>query len=208
MNGQMLVEQIRERKGTELERLSSDKALLAATRADLTAETILETVTLQVDGLQTTLAPWAEETDGGEAATAFAETAESLDGEYDRVLANLDADPAGEPPVPIPTVGSFDQPVERVAAGFVGHGLVFDGVLLQAVSFFVNEADERRADLVRDLRSSANSRVDEGAVLLDSLCAEDDWDRAEEAATDVVEAAYRDYAETLGELGIDPKPVC
>lgn len=209
MNGQMLVERVRESKTTELDRLGSEKALLAATRADLSDEAILETVALALGGLRATFSEWADEATAETASEAFGGAVTSLGEEYDRVVAELDADPAGETPAPLPSVRSFDRPETRVAAGLVGHGLVLDGTLLQAVSFFVNEADTRRADLCRDLRSGANGRVDDGATALDSLCVEQsDWDRAEAAACDVVEAAYRDYAETLGDLGIDPKPVC
>lgn len=209
MNGQMLVERVRETNQTELDRLGSDKALLAFTRADLSAETTLETVALALGNLHATLSEWADEATTETATDAFGGAATSLGEEYDRVVAELDADPTGEVPAPVPTIRSHESPEARVAAALVGHGLVFDGTLLQAVSFFVNEADTGRADLCRDLRSGANERVDDGASALDGLCTdEDDWGRAEGAAADVVEAAYRDYADTLGELGIDPKPVC
>ncbi|MEF8783300.1 MAG: rubrerythrin family protein [Haloarculaceae archaeon] len=209
MNGQMFVEEVREAKTTELNRLGSEKALLAATRADLSAEATLETVALALDGLRTAFAEWADETASETAREVFGDAVDSLEDEYDRVVAELDVDPAGEASAPIPTVRSFDRPEARVAAGLVGHGLVFNGTLLQAVSFFINEADPRRADLCRDLRSGANSRIDDGATALDDLCTvEDDWNRAEGAAIDVVEAAYRDYTGTLGDMGIDPKPVC
>jgi hypothetical protein len=209
MNGQTFVERIRETKQTELDRLGSDKALLAATRADLSAETTLETVALALGGLRTTLSEWADEVTTETATDALGGAATSLGEEYDRVVAELDADPTGEAPAPVPTIRSYDRPQARVAAALVGHGLVFDGTLLQAVSFFINEADPRRADLCRDLRSGANSRIDAGATALDDLCTdEDDWNRAEGAAIDVVEAAYRDYTGTLGDMGIDPKPVC
>jgi hypothetical protein len=207
MNGQMLVERVRESKQTELERLGSEKALLAVTRADLSAGTVLEHLGLTVDALRATLETWAGETAGPE-RDAFEDATAALGVEYDRVVAHLDADPTGDPPVPLGTVRGFEDPDQRVAAALVGHGLVFDGTLLQAVSFFVNEADPDRADLVRDLRDGANSRVDDGAAALDALCGQDDWDRAEAAAADVVESAYHHYAETLGEMGIDPKPVC
>lgn len=209
MDGQALVERVRDEQATELERLGSDKALLAATGADLSTGTVLGTVALSLGGLRTTVGKWADETTNEKARDAFAETAASLESEHDRVVADLDTAPAGDLPAPVETVGTFDRPVEQVAGAFVGHGLVFDGLLLQVVSFFVNEADQRHADVARDLRTSANGRIDEGATLLDSLCADDDdWDRAGAAAGDVVEAAYRDYVEVLGGMGIDPKPVC
>jgi hypothetical protein len=209
MNGQTLVDEVREARRTELDRLKSEKALLAATAADLSGRTVLRTVALSLSGLRSTLEGWAAEADAGPASEAFADAAVTLGAECERVVAELDAEPSGDPPVPIPTVRAFDRPPERVGAAFVGHGLVFDGLLLQAVSFFVNEAETRRADLVRGLRSAATDRVGDGASALDSLCADDgDWERARAAATGAVDAAYADYAETLDGMGIDPKPVC
>jgi hypothetical protein len=209
MNGQTLVDEVREARGTELDRLKSEKALLAATAADLSGQTILRTIALSLSGLRSTLEGWAGEAAVDPARESFAGAAASLQEEHERVVAELGAEPSGDPPVPIPTVRRFDDPPEQVGAAFVGHGLVFDGLLLQAVSFFVNEAETRRADLVRDLRAAATGRVDDGASALDPLCADDgDWERAQSGATDVVNAAYAAYAETLGGMGIDPKPVC
>lgn len=209
MNGQTLVDEVREARGTELDRLRSEKALLAATAADLSGGTILRTIALSLSGLRSTLEGWAAESDAVPAREAFAGAASSLGEEHEWVVAELDVEPSGDPPVPIPVVRGFDNPPEQVGAAFVGYGLVSDGFLLQAVSFFVNEAEARRADLVRDLRAAAAGRVDDGASALDSLCADNgDWDRARNAATDVVNAAYADYAETLGGMGVDPKPIC
>jgi len=203
MNGQMLLEEIREAKETELERLGSEKALLAATGADLSEAAILSRIAHTLDGLGAVFEEWAD------VDTAFGEAAASLGEESERAKTALDGVRTGEPPVPLPTVRTLDGDIERVAGGLVAHGMVFDGLCLQAVSFFVNEADERHADLCRDLRSSANSRIDTGAEVLDSRCTDDaDWERARTAASEVIEAAYRDYVESLDGMGIDPKPVC
>ena len=52
------------------------------------------------------------------------------------------------------------------------------------------------------------ARLDAGATLLETLCDPDDEERAVTAAIEAVEAAYREYAETLEAMGVDPKPVC
>lgn len=208
MNGQTLVDEVREARQTELDRLGAEKALLAVTAADLSGGTILRRIAVSLSGLRSTLEGWADETTDPP-REAFADAAASLEEEHERVVAELGAAPSGDPPPPLPTVRRFDRPPERAGAALVGHGLVSDRLLLQAVSFFVNEAETRRADLVRDLRAAATGRVDDGASVLDSLCADGgDWDRARTAAADVVEAAYDDYAETLDGMGLDPKPVC
>lgn len=209
MNAQTFVDDVREENRTALDRLASEKALLAVTGADLSGEGILGTVASSVAGLQTTIEEWATESTDPATQDLFTEAAASLDSQHERVLGELDADPGGDPPVPLPTVRTFEDPVERVGAAFVGHGLVFDGVLLQAVSFFVNEAERGRADLVRELRSTTGDRVDAGAATLGTLCAEEgDWDGARTAASAVIDAAYDEYVETLSGMGIDPKPVC
>jgi len=209
MDGRTLVDRIRESQRTELSRLGSEKALLAVTDADLASGTVLETLAVALGGLRTTLEEWADGTADEDVREVFTDAAASLEREYERILAELEDEPTGEPPAPLETVRGFDRPPERVAAAFVGHGLVLDGTLLQVVSFFVNEADESRANLARDLRDGANDRVEEGVAVLDSVCTSDEeWERAEAAAVEVVEAAYRDYAETLDGMGIDPRPVC
>jgi len=209
MDGQALVDELRENKRTELDRLGSGKALLAMTRADMTTGTVLEQVALTLDGLRTTLENWAAGTDVATAREAFLDAAASLEEGYDRVVAELGTEPVGDVPASVTEVRAFDRPGERVAAGLVGQGLVLDRTLLQVVSFFVNEADGTRADLARDLRSAATDRVDAGAGTLEELCGGvDEWDRARAAAGDVVEAAYGEYVATLEDLGFDPKPIC
>ncbi|MFD1587710.1 hypothetical protein ACFR9U_12010 [Halorientalis brevis] len=206
MNGQTLVERVREEKRTELERLKSDKALIAATEAALEPSTVLAVVVETERTLESAYGEWAERAATDEAADAFADAARTAGQNADRLAAALDSLPeARDLTAPL----DVDVTLEAVAAGLVGQSLVLDGTLLQAINFFVNEADERRADLVRDVRTSVNARLNDGAVALNGLCENDaEWTQAETAVTEVVDAAYADYAETLGAMGIDPKPVC
>ena len=209
MNGQTLVDGVRESERTELDRLGSDKAMIAATAADLDTDPVLEHVASTLDGLGTTCEAWAAEGDG-DAAALFAATAEAASEEFDRVTAAMDdsAEPTGHAPAVVATLDGFETDPARVG-GLVGQSLAFDRTLLQAVNFFVNEADESRANVIRDVRTAASNRVDEAAAVLGEVCAgEDDWDAAEEAAIAVVDAAYAEYADALDALGIDPKPVC
>jgi hypothetical protein len=76
------------------------------------------------------------------------------------------------------------------------------------INFFVNEAETTAADAFRDLRSETDEQVETGSSVLASVCESDDWDRAARAAGDAIDAAYTEYAETLDEMGVDPKPVC
>ncbi|ELZ30364.1 hypothetical protein C475_01477 [Halosimplex carlsbadense 2-9-1] len=218
MNGQQLVEAVREAGATELDRLGSDKYLIAATGADLERAPVLRSVAESAASGRATFSRWADEATG-DAASAFETAAEGEREQFERVvdslsaLPNDDADAAAtidETDAPLhAALADTDGTVERVAAAFVGRSLVADRTLLQVVNFFVNEADEGRADLARELRSGAGERLDEGVDLLDSLCeTEADWERARRAAEAVVEAAYEEYASALDAMGVDPKPVC
>ncbi|QLH77113.1 rubrerythrin family protein [Halosimplex rubrum] len=218
MNGQELLEAVREARATELDRLGSDKYLIAATGADLERAPVLRSVAESAASGRDTFSEWAEEATG-DAASAFGTTAAAETEQFDRVVASLaelpndDADAAA-------TIDGTDAPlhaaladtdgtVERLAAGFVGRPLVADRTLLQVINFFVNEADEGRADLARELRSDAQERLEEGVDLLESGCETDaDWERARGAAESVVAAAYEGYASALEAMGVDPKPVC
>lgn len=218
MNGQQLVEAVREAQATELDRLGSDKYLVAATGADLERAPVLRSVAEAAASGREVSSRWGAETTG-DAASAFETLARAEAAQFDRVVGSLaelpddDADAAT-------TIDGTDAPlhaaltdtdgtVERVAAAFVGRPLVADRTLLQAVNFFVNEADEGRAELARELRTDARERLDEGVALLDSVCETDaDWERAQGAAERVVEAAYAEYASALEAMGVDPKPVC
>jgi len=218
MNGQALVEAVRESQATELDRLGSDKYLIAATGADLERAPVLRSVAESAASGRDAFRRWAEAATG-EAATAFETAADVEVDHFDRVAESLAALPddgadaaatidGGDAPLTDALAG-FEDPAERVAAAFVGRPLVADRALLQVVNFFVNEADENRADLARELRSDAQRRLDEGADLLDAVCETDaDYERARRAAEEVVAAAYDDYATALEAMGVDPKPVC
>jgi len=207
MNGRTLVDEVRADARTELDRLGSDKAMIAATDADLAADPVLAHVASTLDGLRRTCEEWAGATDDADAAALFSSTAETASEEHGRVAGAMDGDPTGDAPAVVAALREFEADAGRVGA-LVGLGLAVERTLLQAVNFFVNEADERRADLIRDVRAATDDRVDEAATVLDAVCADDDWDAAEAAAVAVVDAAYAEYADALDALGIDPKPVC
>lgn len=207
MDGQQFLDRVRENERTALERLGSDKALLAATGADLDTETVLRVLAATELFHADAFRRWAEVTDDDRTGNAFESAADTAGDHADRLDADLGAVP-DESGVET-GVGGQDGDVARAGAGLVGASLVLDRILLQAVNFFVNEADERRATLVRDVRSAANDRRDVGLALLAESCESDDeWERAATAAEDAVAAAYDDYVTTLEGLGIDPKPVC
>jgi len=206
MDGHGLVERVQAENRTAISRLSSEKALLAATEATLTAEAVVSVIATTEGVLQDVFVDWAERADSQTVAQAFDDAATSA-GAHDETLRER-VHPQGDgtgiaqcPPV--------DDQVEAVGAYLVGNSLVLDGLLLNGINFFINEADERGADTVREIRAAVDDRLDAGTATLTDCCSTDaDWDRAAAAAVTVIDDAYDEYVRRLEAMGIDPKPVC
>ncbi|WP_276281148.1 rubrerythrin family protein [Halorussus caseinilyticus] len=210
MNPATFSDDVEDAKATQLDRLGSQQALVALTDAELDAETVLRAAARSEHTARETFDGWAESADDADAEDAFAALAEQEGDHYERVVAELDGgfDPDDAVDSVHAHLRNLDSTVER-AAGLVGRSLASDRTQLQVVNFFVNEADERRADLFRDLRADTQEAVSVGTDLLGSHCeGEDDWERARETAEGVVRIAYDDYAETLEGMGLDPRPIC
>ncbi len=211
MDGETLVATVRDAKATELDRLGSEKALVAETGADLSTPAVLRAAAAAEARAAETFERWADDEPVEAAREAFADVAARERDHRDRVLAELDD--AGELDAAPDALHEHLQGVEataaRVGAGLVGRPLAGERTLLQVVNFFVNEADPDRAALFRELRADTDELVGEGAALLDGVCAdEEDYATAREAAAATVDVAYRSYADRLAAMGLDPKPVC
>lgn len=210
MNGREFRDAVAERKRTELDRLGSNKLLVALTDAELTSERVLRAAADSENAAHHTFTAWADDEPDDGARVAFADAAERERDHRERVLGEL-----GEPYDPADG-GSLHEylrgregATKRLASGFVGRGLVADQTHKQVVSFFVNEANESRADLFRELRSETEASLERGLELLDERCEdEDDWADARAVAEYTVQVAYDDYADALRGMGVDPKPVC
>jgi len=213
MDGAALLERVREGSETELDRLGSEKALLAATEARLETDAVLVTAAAVLAEARTTVAEWADDA-AGAAESALRRAAERLADAHDGVTAELgDAQTAGADnlnAVDVPFLSlAAESDTERVAVATVGLSLVLDRLFLQSVSFFVNEADNARADRFRNLRGMTETALADGQDALDTLCDDDEeWNLAAEAATATISAAYEDYVDRLGAMGFDPKPIC
>jgi hypothetical protein len=200
MDAGATIDAVRDRTETERNRLGSDKALIAATDATLETDAVLAAAAARESRFAPILDQWATEVDSDVAtqfevaATAAAERADRIDvaaGDVDGFISYLE---------------TVDGTARRVGAGLVAAPLVADRFYLQVVSFFINEADEGRADTFREIRGEA-SALDDGEAALGHL-SESERETAATAATEAIEAAYDDYAETLEAMGLDPKPIC
>lgn len=200
-----LVADVRANRETPLSRLGSDKYLIAATGADLATPAVLREAARTAASGRDVFERWADE-ERGDAATAFAAAARREADHYERVVADLDERPGPDGAVHA-AVADRTGAVERVGAGLVGRGLVRERTTLQVVNFFINEGDNSRADLFREVRSGAEDDVETGADLL-AAASSQERERARTAAEAVIERAYEAYADALDAMGVDPKPVC
>ncbi|MWG32915.1 ferritin family protein [Halomarina oriensis] len=209
MDASEFTDTLRTERATKLDRLGSDKALVATTNAQLDTTPVLAAAARSEARAAETFEAWAADTDDEAVREAFEAVAETEREHYERVADRLDEEVDDDADPLHDHLRGLDAPVERVAAGMVARPLVASRSLLQAVNFFVNDADEPTANLFRDLRSETETMAEEGAELLETLCAsEAEWDRAMDAATETVDVAYEAYADALEELGVDPRPVC
>ncbi|MFC4358887.1 rubrerythrin family protein [Halobium salinum] len=210
-------EAVEAEKRTQLDRLGSNKLLVALTDAELDAETVLRAAANSEFAATNTFEAWADDEADDDAREAFAAVADQERDHYERVLDSLSAldgfdadafEPADGGPMHMYLRGQEDT-LGRVGGGLVGRGLVSIRTHTQIIGFFVNEPDERRADLFRDLKTETGEEVDRGLDLLDSRCETDaDWERARGAAEYTIQVAYDDYEDALTGLGIDPRPIC
>ncbi|WP_058364984.1 hypothetical protein [Haloparvum sedimenti] len=217
MNADALLEGVREATATELSRLGSSKALYADTGGDLDAETVFRAAETAERAAAETFEAWADAEANETAAAAYRETAAEEREHAERVREELDGDAAGEAagasdeegvPALAAHLRGLDDTVAR-AGGFLGRVLVADESKSQYVGYFVGDADPQSAAVFRDLRGDLEGQRERALDLLDAVCeTEADWERAEAAAVEAVEAAYEAHVEALESLGVDPKPVC
>lgn len=211
MDADSFRESVEAAKRTQLDRLGSSKLLLALTDADLSEPAVLRAAAYSEHAARGTFKAWADDEPDDDARAAFEATAAQEAEHLDRVLDALDeeVDLPEEPGVMHAYLRGREDTVERAAAGMVGRGLVSVRTHTQVIGFFVNEADEPRADLFRELKAETEETLATGLDLLADRCeTDDDWERARMVAEYVVQLAYDDYADGLAELGVDPKPLC
>ena len=214
MDGETFLARVEEETATELNRLGSQKLLLALTGANLEAEAVLSVAVASERAAAETFEGWADSEGDDRAREVFAAVAAEEREHYERVAEHLDGEPSEAAPDaeggPVHDhLRELDDTIPRVAAGMVGRGLVSARLHAQVIGFYVNKGNVTMPDVFRELRAETEAMRDRGVDLLDELCETDeDWERAVEAAEAVVRIAYEEYADALSGMGVDPKPVC
>ena len=186
---------------TELSRLGSSKALYALTGGEMETEAVVAGLADRAATAAGTFEGW---TDDEAFDDFFATTAETARDHAERIAETEDvADPADAPAPPDEVLRNLDDSDARLG-GLIAWAMITDRTLAQAVGFFVGNADTTAADLFRDLRSDLDVRLEEALAHAEDV----DDDVARAAASDVVEAAYDHYADSLEAMGVKVKPVC
>jgi len=207
MDGTTLVDALTDDLETELSRLGSSKWLYALTDGEMTGDAVRAAAATDAAAAAERFESWAADADD-EAADLFSTLADTAADRRAAVDSDTDPTPDAADRRTYGTLAALDDTVSRLG-GALGHSLVTDRTAGQMIGFFVGDADPSTAGTFRDLRSDADADRDRIVDALDSFCdGDDDWDRARNAATAVVEATYEDYVETLESMGIEPKNVC
>ncbi|MDJ1432974.1 rubrerythrin family protein [Halostagnicola sp. A-GB9-2] len=207
-NGETFLDRVRETNQTPLSRLGSSKSLYAATDGDIDTEPVLEATADAEYAAWHTFDEWAEDESNDRAREAFETTAEEEREHYETVSEQLEAYDPETVPALHEYLRGLESTVPRVGA-FAGRILASKHSKEQVVGYFVGNADPQSAQLFREFGGDLDEQLERVTDLLEAVCnGEDDWDRAEEAATGAIEAAYGEYVESLEAMGANPKPVC
>ena len=206
MNGATLADGIRDDYETELSRLGSSKWIYALTGGEMDADHVRDAANDDAQTAANVFEEWATSEGDDGAAELFRSVVEAATTRREE----LDSD-AGTPEADRPdyeVLIGLDDTAERLG-GLLGWAIVERETVGQMVGFFVGDADPRTADDFRSIRDDVDDHLDGAVKLLDDACENDeDWEAAENAAAEVVEAAYDYYVETLESMGVQPKNVC
>jgi len=205
------VDAVRDANATALSRLGSSKALYAETDGDLDAEHVLRAAAVAEDAASETFAAWADDESNAVAADLFDSVADEEADHYETVAGEID-DPPRAADADLPAIQSvlrgFDDTVER-AGGLVGRCLVAKKSKEQYTGYFVGDASPQTASIFRELGGDVEDQIDAAADLVAAVCEDDaDRERAHDAASEAIQAAYDEYTESLEAMGVNPKPVC
>ncbi|WP_137290970.1 ferritin-like domain-containing protein [Natronorubrum halophilum] len=209
-DSETFVEAVRDDNQTPLSRLGSSKSLYADTGGDIDTEPVLEATADAEHAAWQTFLEWADTEADDEARDAFEAIAADEQRHYETVVDHLDTD--AYEPNEIPALHEYlrglESTVERVGA-LVGRILASKRSKEQVVGYFVGDADPQTAGVFREFGGDLDEQLERATDLLEDVCeSDDDLERAREAATGAIEAAYGEYVENLESMGANPKPVC
>jgi len=208
MTPKEFIDAVRTENKTALSRLGSSKSLYADTRGEMNADDVLAAAATAEHHAAETYEAWAD-SESGDVAEAFAETAREERAHYGTVAGELDHHDPGEAPAIQAYLRGLDGTVERLG-GFVGRTIAAEKSKEQVTGFFVGDADPQTAALFRGMGDDLDAQMERAESLLAAECGDDDacWDRALEAANGAIDAAYDEYTDALESMGVNPKPVC
>ena len=208
MSTDEFLDDVRAANETALSRLGSSKSLYADTEGEMEAEDVLTAAATAEGHAAETYASWAETSDG-DVAAAFETTAEEEWDHYETVAGELDDHDPGEVPAIQSYLRDLEDDVERLG-GFVGRTLAAEKSKEQVTGFFVGDADPQTARLFRGMGDDLDAQLARATDLLEAACGDDEecYERAREAASGAIQAAYDEYTERLESMGVNPKPVC
>ncbi|TYT63749.1 rubrerythrin family protein [Natrialba swarupiae] len=204
------LETVQEDNQTALSRLGSSKSLYADTGGEIDTEPVLQATADAEHAAWQTFEGWADDEDVSAASEAFATTAEEEQAHFETVLEHLGDE--SYDPQEVPALHEYlrglESTVDRVGA-FVGRILASTRSKDQVVGYFVGDADPQTAGVFREFGDDLDDQLERAETLLEEVCSDaDDRERAQEAATGAIEAAYEEYVENLEAMGANPKPVC
>lgn len=210
MTPEEFTDAVRDENDTALSRLGSSKSLYADTAGEMTGDTVLAAAADAEHHAAETFASWADDEADPDAAAIFRDTADEEVDHRERVVAEIDGD--HEPTDEVPAIQGYlrdlDGTVERLG-GLVGRTLAAEKGKEQLTGFFVGEADPQTAGTFREMGDELEAQLERAVAGLADACDDDaDWERAREAASGAIQAAYEEYTERLESMGVNPKPVC
>ncbi len=207
MDAERFIETVRSENETALSRLGSSKSLYADTAGEMEATEVLRAAATAEYHAAETYESWAE-TESDDVGSAFAGTAREERNHYETVVGELDEHDPGEVPAIQSYLRGLDGTIERLG-GFVGRTVAAEKSKTQVTGFFVGNADPQTAELFRSMDGDLEAQLQRAGELLEAVCRdESDFERALEAATGAIQAAYDEYTDRLESMGVNPKPVC
>jgi len=206
MTPEDFLDAVRDETRTPLSRLGSSKSLYADTAGEMEPDAVVAAAIADERAAAQTFETWAEDTDGP-LGDAFADAATVAREHADELESATDAE-SPEASTMYAALADLDGTVARLG-GFVGRSLVTKKKADQRTGFFVGQADPQTSRLFRGFADDIDAQIEQASDLLAGQCDSDsDWETAEEAAVEIVEAAYDEYVETLEGMGVNPKDVC